>query len=506
MFFKIKGSYLLLLLILLVGTYVRLPGILAGTFGFTHDQGRDLLAASAILNGKLTLIGPTTGLAGVFHGPLWYWLLAIFSFLAGGNPKLILSFIVILYGVVELWLFWVVNKFYGKFAALVLLGLISFSSFFIASNGQLWSPSMTTLSTMVAMGALMGIVNGKKWWWLLGLALGANIQFEAAGGVFLLVSWVLAIIFVLKPIGQFRDYIFGLITLASTFIPQLIFEFRHGFLMTEHILKYIGQQRTDLIAEYGVKTVEYKTGLFFDNFNKLFFNQNVVLNLLLIFILFVLCIWMGGFLVGKKLALGKISKILLWSITTVFLMWILVNLYRDVVWHHFLLGISVIYIVMVTFLLEGFRKYLPKTVFILTVTIFAGLLIPLFRNFRLKQDFEGNHSVYRNQLKIIDEIYKDADSQLFNVVVYEPTTFSYTYDYLFSWYANKKYGRMPVDNQNPQGLVYYIIEPDDAAQRREKWLAEREGEGKVIWERRYFTTSPVPNVALVLQKRIREHI
>lgn len=501
--FKLLKSYWPVFIVILIGSYWRLAGILAGTFGFTHDQGRDLLAAWAVVHDKLTLIGPTTGLAGVFHGPLWYWLLSIFSFLAGGNPKLILSFIVILYGAVELWLFWVINKFYRKFAALVLLGLISFSPFFIAINGQLWSPSMTTLSTMVALGALAGIVNGKKWWWLLGLALGVNIQFEAAGGVFLLASWVLAMIFVLKPLARFRDYIFGLVALASTFIPQVVFELRHGFLMTGQILKYIGQQQTDLIAEYGVKTVEYKTGLFFDNFNKLFFNQNVVLNLLLIFILFVLCARMIGFLVGKKLVLGKISKVLLWSVATIFFMWLLVNLYRDVVWHHFLLGISVIYMIIVTFLLEGFRKYLPKTVFILTVTIFAGLLIPLFRNFPLKQDFEGNHSVYRNQLKIIDEIYKDAASQPFNVVVYEPTTFSYSWDYQFSWYGNKTYGKLPVSNEVKQSLVYYIIEPDSIEGRRGKWLKERDGDGEIIWTREYWSDNGIENDGFLLQKRIR---
>ena len=54
---------------------------------FHYDQGRDALVIwDLIHNGKLFLIGPTTGLAGVFRGPFYYYLIAPFYLIAGGNP------------------------------------------------------------------------------------------------------------------------------------------------------------------------------------------------------------------------------------------------------------------------------------------------------------------------------------------------------------------------------------------------------------------------------------
>ena len=95
-------NYSVLSLIIIVGTVNRLLGIISGNFGFTHDQGRDLLAADSILRGNATLIGPTTGLAGLFHGPLWYYLLAFLSFLGQGDPKIILEGIILLFLVLNM--------------------------------------------------------------------------------------------------------------------------------------------------------------------------------------------------------------------------------------------------------------------------------------------------------------------------------------------------------------------------------------------------------------------
>ena len=477
---------------------------MAGTFAITFDQGRDLIAASYIIGGKLTLIGPTTGLAGVFHGPLWYWLLAVSSFLGNGDPKFVLGSIVFLYAIVEFWLFWTVKKFYGFWPAILILGLISFSPFFIATGGQLWSPNMVALSTMIAVIALTNIANSKPLYWLLGLALGANIQFEAAGGTFLLISTVLALLLV-RPVGsKFKDYLTLAAGFGLTLLPQVLFEFRHGFLMTKQVLNYAGEGREDFIAEYGLKTVEYKTGLFFDNFNKLFSGENVTLNLVLIFLLFVLAIKTlinGGF--KTKEIKGSQKLILLWSLMIIFFMWFAVNLYTDVVWHHFLSGISVLFIIIVGFLLFNFYKVFPKISLALIVFVYAGLLIPIFNNLRPSQEHIGNHSVFRNQLKIINEIYTDAGRQPFNVVVYEPTTFSYSWDYQFSWYGTKTYGKLPVSNEIKQSLVYFIIEPDSISGRREKWIKERDGEGEIIWTKEYWSDNGVLDDGFLLQKRVR---
>ena len=76
-------SVFIILLISFVLRVFRVDQIL----GFYYDQGRDALVIwNLIYSHKFFLIGPTTGLAGVFRGPFYYYLIAPFYWLGKGNP------------------------------------------------------------------------------------------------------------------------------------------------------------------------------------------------------------------------------------------------------------------------------------------------------------------------------------------------------------------------------------------------------------------------------------
>ena len=70
-----KTFLVLILLIFLLGFALRAVEILSGDFVFLFDQGRDYLdVRKIVVEHKLTLIGPHTGIGGVFTGPGWYYL------------------------------------------------------------------------------------------------------------------------------------------------------------------------------------------------------------------------------------------------------------------------------------------------------------------------------------------------------------------------------------------------------------------------------------------------
>ncbi|MEK7526341.1 MAG: hypothetical protein AAB546_02585, partial [Patescibacteria group bacterium] len=76
-----KLVYLLLPLIFLIGFFLRIYRI-GDLLAFHFDQGRDALVIwDLIKNKELFLIGPTTGLAGIFRGPYYYYLITPFYFL-----------------------------------------------------------------------------------------------------------------------------------------------------------------------------------------------------------------------------------------------------------------------------------------------------------------------------------------------------------------------------------------------------------------------------------------
>src|SRR3990167_10509215 len=59
----------------------------ADFLGFWYDQGRDALVIWDLWHkGKFFLIGPTTGIEGIFLGPFYYYLIAPFYLLGRGDP------------------------------------------------------------------------------------------------------------------------------------------------------------------------------------------------------------------------------------------------------------------------------------------------------------------------------------------------------------------------------------------------------------------------------------
>src|SRR5690349_7189844 len=88
-FFYLNNNKLILATI-----FVSIPPILiilinifTGNISFWYDPARDLLAGLANLH-KPTLIGPTSGIPGVFYGPYWIWLLS-FGQLFSHDPRIV---------------------------------------------------------------------------------------------------------------------------------------------------------------------------------------------------------------------------------------------------------------------------------------------------------------------------------------------------------------------------------------------------------------------------------
>ena len=92
-----KNTKIFLTIIIIIGIVLRLLPILNNNFPLTYDIGRDLLELKRITEtGDLPLIGPTTGLRGLFYGPWWYYMLLPAFYVSSGNPKGVELFLVLI--------------------------------------------------------------------------------------------------------------------------------------------------------------------------------------------------------------------------------------------------------------------------------------------------------------------------------------------------------------------------------------------------------------------------
>jgi len=275
-------------------------------------------------------------------------------------------------------------------------------------------------------------------------------------------------------------------------LPRVLFELRHDFLMTRSVIEFgkagVWQQGVIPLSQRFLNRVQIFQGFWVDAVA----GQSRILSLALL--IFSFCIL---FLFYNKTK--SIERFFLKTILVVFLsLFIGLTLYREAVWNHYLIGLPVFYIFLLTLVLNLFKEHLGGIrigiLFVLLVLwvnlkphqVLIGLKKPLW---------EGDAAVYRNQLAVLDYIYEEAKGEDFNYIAYTPPLHDYNYRYLFAWYGSKEYGYPP--SEEKARLLFVIIEPDyQFPQRVKEWLEVRRDDGQIREE-------AVVKGGIVVQRRER---
>ena len=138
-----KKELVILFLLVIVGSFLRLQGVLTNSFAFTYDVGRDMLALqNIVVNHDLMFIGATTGIPGVFYGPWWYYMLVPF-------------FIIIVSYILG-------KKIDGIFLGLGLAAFVSVSPVLVSLSVQIWNPNIAPLFVMLTLYCLYKIYKFEK--------------------------------------------------------------------------------------------------------------------------------------------------------------------------------------------------------------------------------------------------------------------------------------------------------------------------------------------------------
>ncbi len=468
-----------LYLIVLVGAFLRLWGTYTNSFAFTYDVGRDMLALGNIVHlHKIPLIGATTGLPGIFYGPWWYYLLTPFFIIFSGNPQgiaLTMSLIGILTIIAG---FILGKKLGGNFLGLTLAALISVSGNLISLSAQIWNPNIAPLFIIFILLVLFKIYKKEKgdkskYYFLLGLLLAFNIDLEIVFGLLLSIGIVFSVIFINKRLITLKNIFFFILGALIIFSPRIFFELRHQFLMTKSFIGFFSGGGSSSVS----KTPEIllnRANMLFDQFNSTLALDNRLLGLaILIFI--ALCL----IFLFKKVD-KNIRNFTTTSLIVIFVFLIGTIFFSHDIWPHYLVGLPVFYILLFgisIYLLGNLTSiYLP---ILIVLAVYVINLNPLtVYNSVTKPLWIGDASVYRNQLAVVDYVYRQANGKNFKYVVYTPPVYDYTYQYLFMWYGPKKYHYFPSVQSN---LAYFILEPDyQNPQRLTDWLKQRSGDGKII--------------------------
>ena len=270
---KIFKKYWISSAILLIFINILLSAwwLIWGDVYYDIDTSRDLLILKEILDsGKLTLIGPHSGVVGgLFHGPLWYYINLPIFFLAEGNPVLMGWFWWCL-SILTLIIFWKVGEklFNKKTAALATL-LYSANSIINPSIGlkQFFNPYGAVVLSPVFFYLFVKYIENKKplHLTLALLTLGFIIQFQMAFGIPIFILTVLFLIcFLLK-----KKLLRHLLILPIILIPLstfIIFDLRHDFLQALSVVKFLQSQNQGIDIGLGTFLLERIETIFTDSY------------------------------------------------------------------------------------------------------------------------------------------------------------------------------------------------------------------------------------------------
>jgi 4-amino-4-deoxy-L-arabinose transferase-like glycosyltransferase len=469
----------LLIAILSLASFLRFFRI-NDLLGFWYDQGRDALVIwDLIYKGKFFLIGPTTGIEGIFRGPWYYWLITPFYFLGRGNPIwpnifLILTSILALYILYKLG-----EKIGGQKVGLFTALIASVSYYVIGSSRWLSNPTPMLLISVLLIWAIYKFLDKKIWSIpLIAFLIGMALNFGSAMEIWYIPGILFIFILKRKSLPGIKVIVLSIFVFLLSFLPQTLFEIRHPGVLSGPLIKFLFQEKSINLAFWEI--VVSKLSFYYNLFSsKFWINGSLVFAPF--FIIFLTLLFIGW----KKFWKDDKFKVISALSIIPFIGGFLFTGNEGNLYEYYFTGYYLIWILLFSFVLVSISKKISGKLIIASFIIFLIVknAIAYKDQYFVSLD-DPTKTSYYGQIKSIDWIYNDAANRDFNFDVYVPPVVPYEFNYFFKWYGNSKYGRIPIDKNIP--LLYTIYEVDAFhPERLQAWLDRQKGIGKVLKEQRF---------------------
>lgn len=491
LFVRKNTSLFLVLLLILITSIIKLIEVKDYNFPFTMDQGRDMVDIRHMVVTKTPrLVGPTTSINGVLLGPFWYYFNLPAFLLGEGDPAVIVYWQIIWYQL-SAFIMWIVLRKKNLVLANVLTIFYLFMPIGFNTARYFWNANAMPFFTYLFFAILIYFFQkqNEKRSFFLGFFSGLAMQIEAAFGVLL---FPFSFLFMLYRKQKIRNLVFLTLGFFLTLLPQIIFEFRHQFIMTKIF-----------IAEFS--GAGNMLGEKIDMHNRLLDRWNIIVDLVrhsshipetFVFLIFIIA---SIYLVYKSITQNTKIDILTHSaIIFILLAAVFYLLFPQKLKSWYILGFSVPLVIVLGSFISYLLQFSKKTfkiisIFIISLTIIFSIDAQIKYIKENVGKVSNDKSNMKNEIASIDWVYQDAKGRPFKAFNYLPSVYDFPYNYLFWWYGYKKYGYRPnevayLPNQpeyikdvdkiwtktlsnSDNNLTYLIIENDsENDQRTISWL------------------------------------
>ncbi|KUK79576.1 MAG: transmembrane(s)proteins 7..24 [Microgenomates bacterium 39_7] len=413
---------------------------------FYTDQSRDAIVANQILQGEWKVFGPVvSGRGAVFHGVLYYYVIAPLYALGGGSPLFVSVALSLISTVGLIPTYLLAEKILkNKKLAFIVIGMMGVSLSSIETSASFWNLQLSIIllpAYCLFLFKTSTELNFKNSF-LTGLFLGLLIQSGFSNIVWIL-PYVVLFGFLLirrsnkrKTIKNSVVSLIGLGIATSTMILVEFLAWRRGLFALEDSLHWVSG------SGFSLQNLQSVFIWYFNSISSFLVPQLPLVTMIIIVISSLVIfnsrkdhrwLWLGLLLlppIGGQLASNGAASYILTGYESIFY-------------------IFVVLVFSKAFSLLGANHSSKKQQMLIFVllTIFAVSNVA-----KLKQDKMTRETlacVWKatnlEELDAIDYTYDRADGAPFSIdVVAEPYGINMKYGYLYSWYGQKNYGYMPV--------------------------------------------------------------
>ncbi|OGD08722.1 hypothetical protein A2397_04145 [Candidatus Amesbacteria bacterium RIFOXYB1_FULL_44_23] len=425
----------------------RLPADLQ----ITYDQGLHSLDVWKIWHdGHISLLGHPTDVPGIFHGPIYYWLMLPFYVLGRGNPAVVAlwqalthSFSVILVYMLAWRLFNRQTARISAFIFAVSFGFISFARWLNNVN------PVIPFSLLFFLSLEKSRKNPAFWFPFSALVCSLIIQFNGAIGVFLLPVLLLSAF--IRPTPK-------LLSALAFFLPHLplvVFDLRHNFLVTKSILNYslAGSSGVGI----GFSHIAYDLSVLVNQVTSVLVWPFAALSLVLILFTFLQ--------IYRHIKKPSLRRILFWTAAPILSLF----LYKRGAIGFFYWSTLPLILILISFAFSALKRPLLYLVLLIIAVVniyqWQNFVSP---NFALTPIGTRNLLTQDDRVTAIDWIYKKAAGRPIYLWTYTiPYLLDHPWRYYFIWYGKSKYGYLPESfggasrNDLPKNAVFFaLFEPN----------------------------------------------
>jgi len=437
---KIK-NIILLLLIFVIAFYIRIAFLKGLSLTFGYDQARDAFITKEIASGDYKIQGPpTSGIPGLFHGVLYYYLITPAYIIGHGDPIYAVYWISLI-NALGVFSCFILSYVLTKKITPSLISAFIFSCSFDAIQFSYFLSNVTMaiwFVPLIFIGLYLWINKSGSWApALTGLAFGLSVQSDIAFYYYFapILLWLLIY---RKNVTKkaVSIFILAFIFAVSTMIVS---EVKFGFPGIKGLIYlFTSQDATAQAQQLGNFLINY-LNQFGTRIASTVFPFNVVFGglvgiLMIIYALLkkplarkggkphwtaFLAIYLGAHIIALPFGGSSTPHIMIGAIA----------------------GISV----FLGIFLWSFLKSKPSVLYLILVLIIAANLFKLSSQVKGGlSDMYRNYSPLSTELQVIDYTYQKANQKPFSIsTLTSPLYINTLWSYLYNWYGKEKYGYVP---------------------------------------------------------------